>query len=239
MTSSAAARPTSGWEPAPRPSVAVTPIWMMRSAFDSVSAWASVLATTKSTPCSPALIMLLTALPPAPPTPNTVIRGFNSLMSGIFRLMLMGASCWGGACRRLPPVRHRRCKWSARRLVACRTHDRLASVSVQEVGPASETFPQPSSDAGDIAARFGSVLPRMPRLEVFEMRGLGINQKPGQGGKRRPLGAIRQARDAERAAERDRAAQDTAGKVGEPRQQAAAAGQDHPPTRLRRERRGH
>ena len=31
-----------------------TPIWMMRSAFDMVSAWASVLATTKSTPCSPA-----------------------------------------------------------------------------------------------------------------------------------------------------------------------------------------
>src|ERR1700733_9481703 len=42
----------------------------MRSAFDMVSAWASVLATTKSTPCRPALIMLLTALPPAPPTPG-------------------------------------------------------------------------------------------------------------------------------------------------------------------------
>jgi len=41
----------------------------MRSAFDMVSACASVLATTKSTPCSPAVIMLLTALPPAPPTP--------------------------------------------------------------------------------------------------------------------------------------------------------------------------
>jgi hypothetical protein len=33
--------------------------------------------------------MLLTALPPAPPTPKTVIRGFNSRMSGIFKLMLM------------------------------------------------------------------------------------------------------------------------------------------------------
>jgi hypothetical protein len=81
ITSSAAARPTSGWEPAPRPSVAVTPIWMMRSARDMVRAWASVLATTKSTLWSPALIMLLTALPPAPPTPKMVIRGFNSRVS--------------------------------------------------------------------------------------------------------------------------------------------------------------
>jgi hypothetical protein len=31
-------------------------------------------------------------LPPAPPTPNTVILGFNSRMSGIFKLMLMAAS---------------------------------------------------------------------------------------------------------------------------------------------------
>ncbi|MEY9795026.1 hypothetical protein ABH984_003041 [Bradyrhizobium ottawaense] len=54
------------------------PICTMRCAFDIVSACASVLATTKSTPWRPAVIMLLTALPPAPPTPNTVIRGFNS-----------------------------------------------------------------------------------------------------------------------------------------------------------------
>ena len=78
MTSWAAAAPTSGCEPAPRPWVTWVPIWMMRCAFDMVSACASVLATTKSTPCNPAVIMLLTALPPAPPTPNTVIRGFNS-----------------------------------------------------------------------------------------------------------------------------------------------------------------
>jgi hypothetical protein len=53
---------------------------MIRSARDVVRAWASVFATTKSTPWSPALIMLFTALPPAPPTPKMVIRGFNSLM---------------------------------------------------------------------------------------------------------------------------------------------------------------
>ena len=105
ITSSAAARPTSGCEPAPRPSVTVTPIWMMRSARDLARAWASVLATTKSTPWSSASIMLLTALPPAPPTPKTIIRGFNSRMSGIFKLMLMACLISAGAgstaeCRR-------------------------------------------------------------------------------------------------------------------------------------------
>src|SRR4051812_16026599 len=65
------------------------PIWMIRSAFDRVSACASVFATTKSQPTRPAVIMLFTALPPAPPTPNTVILGFNSRISGSFRLMVM------------------------------------------------------------------------------------------------------------------------------------------------------
>src|ERR1700686_3321018 len=54
---------------------------MTRLAFDEVSAGASVLATTKSTPCRPASIMLLTALPPAPATPNTIMRAFISRMS--------------------------------------------------------------------------------------------------------------------------------------------------------------
>src|SRR6516162_6400463 len=54
---------------------------MVRAALDMVSACASVLATTNSTPSRPAVIILLTALPPAPPTPNTVIRGFISRRS--------------------------------------------------------------------------------------------------------------------------------------------------------------
>ena len=73
MTSSAAARPTSGCEPAPRPSVTWMPIWTIRWAFDDVSACASVFATTNSTPSRPDSIMLFTAFPPAPPTPNTVM----------------------------------------------------------------------------------------------------------------------------------------------------------------------
>src|SRR5947209_17948636 len=80
---------------------------MMRSALDIVSAWASVLATTKSTPGSPLVIMLLTALPPAPPVPKTVIRGLSSRTSGIFRLMLMFASRERHHRRRVGPVRRR------------------------------------------------------------------------------------------------------------------------------------
>ena len=79
--SSAAARPTSGRAPAPRP-------WVMLRAeldargrrmdccerlrvgvgddeLDALEAWTR--------------IMLLTALPPAPPTPITVMRGLSSL----------------------------------------------------------------------------------------------------------------------------------------------------------------
>ncbi len=99
-TSSAAARPTSGCDPAPRPSVTWTPIWTMCWAFEDVSAWASVLATTNSQPSSPLAIMLLTAFPPAPPTPNTVIRGFSSRISGTFVLVVMVASSLRGATRR-------------------------------------------------------------------------------------------------------------------------------------------
>ena len=89
IASSAAAAPISGFDPAPRPSVTLAPIWMRRSAAELARACASVLATTNSTPLSPRSIMLLTALPPAPPTPNTVMRGLSSVRSGTLRLMVM------------------------------------------------------------------------------------------------------------------------------------------------------
>jgi hypothetical protein len=63
--------------------------WIRRSADEWLSAWASVLATTKSTPCTSAFIMLAMALPPAPPTPITLIRGRSSSTSGRMKSMLM------------------------------------------------------------------------------------------------------------------------------------------------------
>jgi hypothetical protein len=66
------------------------PSWIRRSADEVLSAWASVLATMKSTPWTSAPIMLATALPPAPPTPMTLIRGRSSSTSGRMKSMLMG-----------------------------------------------------------------------------------------------------------------------------------------------------
>ena len=62
---------------------------MICSACDDASAWASVLATRKSTPDRPEVIILLTALQPPPPTPQTMMRGFNSLSSGALRLIVI------------------------------------------------------------------------------------------------------------------------------------------------------
>ena len=76
--SSAAALPTSGRAPAPRPPVMSGPSWMRFSDGDVLSACASVLATMKSTPSILASIMLAMALPPAPPTPTTMILGRRS-----------------------------------------------------------------------------------------------------------------------------------------------------------------
>src|SRR6185295_18176449 len=87
--------------------------------LEVVSACASALATTKSQPSRPPEIMLLTALPPAPPTPNTVILGLSSLMSGIFRFMVMAASfrarTRGQACATRANLTHRRFAWPVRR----------------------------------------------------------------------------------------------------------------------------
>src|SRR6516162_8819293 len=149
---------------------------MMRSAREVVSAWASVLATTKSTPWRPALIMLLTALPPAPPTPNTVIRGFNSRMSGIFKLMLMAASCVRGRM-------HRRASTAGSR-----------PGSGDQDSCWLEAFAKPSSDPGDVAARPYPEMPRVLRFEVFQMRELRIDQEACRGRESRSLGDLRQSR---------------------------------------------
>src|SRR5215471_1379076 len=74
-SSSAAARPISGFAPAPRPRVKFLPRWTFTPAMLASSTWQSVLETMKSTPSTPASIIVLTALPPPPPTPITLIAG--------------------------------------------------------------------------------------------------------------------------------------------------------------------
>src|ERR1700678_2191592 len=117
--------------------------------------------------------MLLTALPPAPPTPKTVIRGFNSRMSGIFKLMLMAASyVRGRVIRRLSPA-------------APRPGTRDSN------SHCSEAFAKPSTPPGDVTAPCLEV-PRPPRLEALKMRKLRIDQEPRRNRERRSLGDLRQ-----------------------------------------------
>ena len=71
--SCAAARPTAGSAPAPRPRVAAEPMWIFTSASQTISAWASVLTAMNSTPERPASTIRLTAFVPPPPTPTTLI----------------------------------------------------------------------------------------------------------------------------------------------------------------------
>src|SRR5439155_18617623 len=66
-------RPTSGFEPAPRPCVSFAPSWSFTGAGEAWRACTSVLATMNSTPVNSAAIIRLTALLPPPPRPMTLI----------------------------------------------------------------------------------------------------------------------------------------------------------------------
>src|SRR5271165_4422684 len=193
---------------------------MMRSALDMVSAWASVLATTKSTPSSPAAIMLLTAFPPAPPTPNTVIRGLSSRMSGIFKLIVMGASL----------IREHLGRREDGRSATGRIVDRVW-------GP-SEALAKPSSDPCDITIGPCHRPPRCPRFEMFKMRRLRVDQQAGCDREGRAFRRVGKPGKAERPADAHRAIENARGEVAQAVELARAAGQNHVPARLRRERRG-
>src|SRR3984957_20509273 len=170
MTSCAAAAPTSGCEPAPRPWVTWVPICTMRCAFDIVSACASVLATTKSTPCSPAVIMLLTALPPAPPTPKTVIRGFSSRMSGALRLIVIALASSSGSPIRTPVP------------VTVHTPDTPACHSAGGLELFLEVLLDPSPDTGKVAVAGRSQHAALAaRLEMLHIGDLRIDQKADGG----------------------------------------------------------
>ncbi|ENN87739.1 hypothetical protein RHSP_46627 [Rhizobium freirei PRF 81] len=214
MHSSAAARPTSGCEPAPRPSVTLTPSWMIRSAFVMVSACASVLATTKSTPCKPAVIMLLTALPPPPPTPNTVIRGLSSVISGLCSLIVI-----------VPvPSLYGRIATPANSLdFTCLTLTRRNDLRIRH----SKTLFQPLADTADPAV----VTPKRreqtaTRRMCFHVCDLRINHQADRRRKSRPLGCRRQTGHAHRTTDADIAGKDPARHIRQTGQLAGAARQD-------------
>src|ERR1043165_9043575 len=186
----------------------------MRCAFDIVSACASVLATTKSTPCNPAVIMLLTALPPAPPTPKTVIRGFSSLMSGGVRLSAMVASLTTRAW--VHPGRR------PRGLV------KIVWLQVRS----SEALAKPSSDLSEIAVSPCPELPRMPRFDVFQMSVLRVDQKAGRHRERGALGLAGQPAKTERTADPDRPVENPGSEFDRPGQLGRPAAQDKPRPRL-------
>src|ERR1051326_339332 len=192
---------------------------MMRSALEMVSAWASVLATTKSHPTRPAVIMLLTALPPAPPTPNTVIRGLSSRMSGTFRLIVMAASPERRRARpRVGPVRRR----------PARSHDGQSRL---------EALAKPSSHPREIAFGSRHQLSRAPRFELFEVRHLRVDQEPGRDREGRTFGGLGQAGDAERTADPPPGTENAGGDLRQAGELARPAGEHHARAGVRRERR--
>src|SRR5208337_448304 len=185
---------------------------MMRSAREEVSAWASVLATTKSTPESPDTIMLLTALPPAPPTPHTMMRGLSSLSSGAFKLIDMTTSSgWAPADAGVTDVLR------AFRVPAGGTRNLL------------ETFLEPAPDPG----RVPFPLVGLPRgvargFEVFETGHLRVDHQADRRRERRALARFRQALDSERPADAGLARNDRAHQLRQTRQLTGAAGHHQP-----------
>src|ERR1700686_5475031 len=110
------------------------------------------------------------------------MRGLSSRMSGIFRLMVMIASCSSrGRCRRPAPS----------------GPPPAAEIFQLRIWGPSEALAKPSSDPDEISACAGHELPLTPRLEMFEMRRLRINEETCRHGERWALGRGRHAGDAE------------------------------------------
>src|SRR3984893_14293385 len=134
---------------------------MMRLALDMLSACASVLATIKSTPCSPDTIMLLTALPPAPPTPNTIMRAFISRISVMLVISasrfvrqarnerIRNAIC--GHCDPLPLSPQLEAPVSVLLFRGCRSHDQFGHWSAENL-QAAPSFPWPPWSRQSLAA---------------------------------------------------------------------------------------
>ena len=87
-SSIAAARPISGFAPAPNPLVMLLPICRVLAAPKPSRACASVLTAMKSTPLTSLLTICCTALPPPPPTPMTFITAFCGALSTISNIAI-------------------------------------------------------------------------------------------------------------------------------------------------------
>src|SRR4029077_20238357 len=108
-----------------------------------------------------------------------------------------------------------------------------------DVWAPSETLPKPLSDAGEIAAaRATPEEPLTACFEVFEVRGLRVDQQAGRDCKRRPFRRFRQARDAERPADAHRTAENMRGEFRQSGHLTGTAGDDDAPARFGREGRG-
>ena len=100
-SSRAAWRPSSGFDPDPRPRVMRSPMCSVWSAADCCRDCRSVLMAMNSTPAISASTMRLTALTPAPPTPTTRSTGVPTAGAGA-KLSAMRSgrayTSWTGGC---------------------------------------------------------------------------------------------------------------------------------------------
>src|SRR6185437_2249415 len=175
-----------------------------------MSCCASVLATTNSTPCRFALIMLSTALVPPPPTPITVIRGVKSVwvVCGIVRLSVIRIlpRCPG---RRSTPV-------TSECSIRARSHAVLQKID------------QPSQKAG-----------RLLVFQVHVLKSAAVARGPGQqargGRKGRPGRQFRQAADRDRPAKAHLPSKNPRRHFAHAGQLARASGQHHAVTRRARQ----
>ena len=183
-----------------------TPIWMMRSAFDIVSACASVLATTKSTALQPARDHVV----------DGVAAGTAGPEHGDPRLQLTDVGDL--------QIDGHGCLFIARASQVCDAAGRAGPppaawcTSCRDLHVSSEALAKPSSDPCEIAARSCHRVPRWPRFEVFEMRRLAgrpAGRSPPQKPVPSPPPAARRCRAAVRCAPavRESASRDRASPV--------------------------
>src|SRR5262245_21698076 len=178
---------------------------MRRSALELASAWASVLATTNSTPLRPDAIMLLTALPPAPPTPNTVMRGLSSVRSGTPRLMLMAVF---------------------RSFIVLYSGSRTARPARRVAEPfrLSEIVPYPLADPGEITGA-GAEQSLFDRARMPVVAPRPVEQKADDGGEIGRRGRSRQTAQGAWASEANGPSEHIGRELRQTRELACAAGQ--------------